>query len=232
MKFKNYRNSYQGWQRFGNEDQEMFSRHHRDGSRGGFGGRGEGKRRFFERGEFKYALLELLTYAPMHGYQLIKAMEEKTGGLYTPSAGSVYPNLQLLEDMNLIGFSDEDSKKLYHITDEGKEYLRKRERTDMERPDKLWERPGRHGLSQKNGKSELRELMKEWSEVIYLMAGAAKASQENPSSEQAKAFQELMTQFQVSLKEISASTPNSSIDDTIKPPVDAASLADDNGIDE
>lgn len=96
---------------------EKFLRHRHGGSRGNFGGRGEGKRRFFERGEFKFALLELLALEPMHGYQLIKAMEEKTGGLYTPSAGSIYPNLQLLEDMTFIGCSETDGKKLYHITD-------------------------------------------------------------------------------------------------------------------
>lgn len=130
MRFYNHR-GLQGRhperRRFGYQDgdQDLFLRYRHGNSRGGFGGQGEGKRRFFERGAFKFALLELLASEPMHGYQLIKAMEEKTGGLYTPSPGSVFPNLQLLEDMKLIGCSETEGKKLYHITDEGLAYLGK-----------------------------------------------------------------------------------------------------------
>src|SRR6266516_4862688 len=58
---------------------------------------GEGHR-FFGRGDVKYALLELLRERPMHGYEMIKALEEKSGGFYTPSAGTIYPTLQMLED--------------------------------------------------------------------------------------------------------------------------------------
>lgn len=233
MKFNHYRKSYQGWRRFSGKDEgflELFSRHHRGGSREGFGGRGEGKRRFFERGEFKFALLELLATGPMHGYQLIKAMEEKTGGLYTPSAGSVYPNLQLLEELNLIGFSEEDGKKLYHITDEGKEHLRQREKADPERSENRWERRGRHGQSGRHGKHELREFMKEWSELIYLMAGSAKAAQENPSSRQAKEFRELMTKLQDDLKKIGDSTSapaSAAADESVTPPLKENPLTED-----
>lgn len=143
------------------------------------------------------ALLELLASKPMHGYQLIKAMEEKTGGLYTPSPGSVYPNLQLLEDKNLIGYSEIEGKKLYHITDEGRAYLREKGSAEIR-----WERHGRHRMNGRHGKHELRELMKEWSDVIYLMARAARMAQENPSSEQADRFRELMDEFQENLKNI------------------------------
>lgn len=91
LKFCNQRNRWghnHEWKGFGGSHMEggrsePYLRHRHGGSGGGFGGRGEGKRRFFERGEFKFALLELLSEAPMHGYQLIKAMEEKTGGLYS-----------------------------------------------------------------------------------------------------------------------------------------------------
>src|SRR5262245_17962661 len=64
----------------------------------GFPGFPGGGKRFFGRGDLKYALLELLQERPMHGYEMMKALQERTGGLYTPSAGSVYPTLQMLED--------------------------------------------------------------------------------------------------------------------------------------
>ncbi|MEJ8547097.1 PadR family transcriptional regulator [Brevibacillus borstelensis] len=176
-------------------DQELNLRHRHGGSRGGFGGRGEGKRRFFERGEFKFALLELLASTPMHGYQLIKAMEGKTNGYYTPSAGSIYPNLQMLEEMELVVSSEEDGKKLYHITDKGKECLQER-RSRTVHPEERWKRQGRHRLPDKR---DLHDLMEDWPEVLYLMGKAARAAQEDPASKQASEFKEMMVQLQNSL---------------------------------
>ncbi len=182
---------------------------------GGFGGAGE-RKRFFGRGKFKFALLELLASEPMHGYQLIKGMGEQTGGLYAPSPGSVYPNLQLLEDMQLIGSSEENGKKLYHITNEGRAFLRERGKAGAEPPGHRLEHHGPHRpRSGGIGKHHLRRLMKEWSEVIYLMASAAEAAQEHPSSKQAEQFRDLMAKFRESLKEIAASAPNNGMaDDT------------------
>ncbi|TVY09397.1 PadR family transcriptional regulator [Paenibacillus cremeus] len=208
MKFDHHWKSHQGWRGFSRAGdlEERFSRHHRGGGPHGPGGRGEGRRRFFERGEFKFALLELLATAPMHGYQLIKAMEERTGGLYTPSAGSIYPNLQLLEDMSYIGSSEADGKKLYHITEQGIQYLRQSGKTDQKQPEKLWDRRGgRYKLFEKQGKHELRELMKEWSGVISLMASAARGAQEDKTGAKAERFQDLMVSFQTQLNEFLAS---------------------------
>lgn len=213
MRFHNHRScrghhpEHRNW---GCEDttKEMFFKHRHGGSHGGFGGRGEGgKHRFFERGAFKFALLELLESKPMHGYQLIKAMEEKTGGLYTPSAGSVYPNLQLLEDMQLISSSETDGKKLYQITEEGLANLRERGEKEAEHPANRWECQGRHRQSGGHGKRHLRSLMKDWSDVIHLMARAAEAGQENLSSKQTEKFQELMSKLQEDLKDLLASIP-------------------------
>ncbi|BBH20398.1 hypothetical protein Back11_17430 [Paenibacillus baekrokdamisoli] len=89
--------------------------------------RGDRKgKRYFGRGDVKYALLELLTKEPMHGYQMMKALEEQSGGLYVPSAGSIYPTLQMLEDRSLILSQENSGKKIYAITDEGRELLRER----------------------------------------------------------------------------------------------------------
>src|SRR5579863_4637910 len=67
------------------------------GPQGPFGPMGEGQR-FFGRGDVKFALLELLQERPMHGYEMMKALEERSGGFYTPSPGSIYPTLQMLEE--------------------------------------------------------------------------------------------------------------------------------------
>ena len=77
----------------------------------------------FESGEVKYVILRLLKEKPRHGYEIMKALEERVGGWYTPSAGTVYPTLQLLEDQGLVRAVEEDGKKVYHITPEGEAFL-------------------------------------------------------------------------------------------------------------
>ncbi|MFM9977796.1 MAG: PadR family transcriptional regulator [Sphingomonadaceae bacterium] len=95
------------------------------GSRHGWGrgmGRGEGggRRRVFDSGELKLVLLKLIADEPRHGYDLIRAIEERTGGAYAPSPGVVYPTLTLLDDMGLIGETkSEGAKKQFAISDAG-----------------------------------------------------------------------------------------------------------------
>ena len=96
------------------------------GGGGGRRGRGGPFRggRMFEQGDLKYVILQLLEEKPRHGYEIIKALEEKSGGMYTPSAGTVYPTLTLLEDMGYASVATEESgKKIYSITAEGRAYL-------------------------------------------------------------------------------------------------------------
>lgn len=96
-----------------------FGRH-----RGGFGGRMRFAARVFEGGDLKNVLLQLIAEKPRHGYELMKAIEEKLNGAYAPSPGLVYPTLTMLEEMGYATVSTtEGSKKLYTITDEGKKYL-------------------------------------------------------------------------------------------------------------
>ena len=85
--------------------------------------RGRGRRQMFEAGEIKFVILRLLKEKPRHGYEIIKALEEKMAGCYTPSAGTVYPTLQLLEDEGYVRAVDTDGKKVYHVTAEGERYL-------------------------------------------------------------------------------------------------------------
>ena len=90
--------------------------------RGGFGGRGRGGRggrSQANRGDIRAAVLALLTEQPMHGYQIIQELAERTGGAWQPSPGSVYPSLQLLADEGLIASTDQDGRKVFALTADG-----------------------------------------------------------------------------------------------------------------
>jgi DNA-binding PadR family transcriptional regulator len=86
------------------------------GGRRGHRGRGRGR-----RGDVRAAILALLTERPMHGYEMIQEIGERSNGLWRPSPGSVYPTLQLLVDEGLIvATGSEGSKKLFELTDDGR----------------------------------------------------------------------------------------------------------------
>jgi DNA-binding PadR family transcriptional regulator len=80
----------------------------------------------FEAGELRLVILRLLKEQPRHGYDIIKALEERMAGCYTPSAGTVYPTLQLLEDQGLVRAVEADGKRVYHITPAGEALLEER----------------------------------------------------------------------------------------------------------
>jgi DNA-binding PadR family transcriptional regulator len=103
----------------------MHQRHFRHGPRGLYarkhslhrrGGGGPRAR----RGDVRAAILALLAERPMHGYEMIQELEERTGGAWKPSAGSVYPTLQLLEDEGLIRGEEAEGKRRFDLTDEGR----------------------------------------------------------------------------------------------------------------
>ena len=73
------------------------------------------------RGDIRAAILALLAEEAMHGYQIMRELTERTGGIWRPSPGSIYPTLQLLQDEGLVRSEDADGgRKLFHLTDEGK----------------------------------------------------------------------------------------------------------------
>src|SRR6266540_3292714 len=82
-----------------------------------------GRPRRQRRGDIKYVLLELLAEQPRHGYELIKELEQRYAGFYWPSPGSVYPTLQLLEDEGHLTSETIDGKRVYTITDSGRQLL-------------------------------------------------------------------------------------------------------------
>ncbi|WP_217209649.1 PadR family transcriptional regulator [Streptomyces sp. AC550_RSS872] len=84
------------------------------------GGRG-GPRGRARRGDVRASILALLKDRPMHGYEMIQEIAERSGGAWKPSPGSVYPTLQLLEDEGLIVSESEGGKKLFSLTESGRE---------------------------------------------------------------------------------------------------------------
>ena len=118
---------------------------------GGFGGRGfgGGRGRLFDAGDIKLVILKLLSEQPSYGYQLIKTMENRLSGGYTPSAGVIYPTLTLLEEEGLATASTENNKKVYSVTEEGRQYLE----NHKQRLDELFERLEQTGKGFERGRS-------------------------------------------------------------------------------
>ena len=81
----------------------------------------------FRKGVLQYLILKTLSEKPMHGYEIMRSLSEEFGGFYRPSAGAVYPILQMLEDEEYITGREEEGKRIYSITSKGTEYLKKRE---------------------------------------------------------------------------------------------------------
>jgi DNA-binding PadR family transcriptional regulator len=92
-----------------------FFGHHRGG-----GGRGP---KMFDSGAMRYVVLQLISEKPRHGYDIIKELETRAGGSYTPSPGAIYPLLAMLYDMGHVSISHEGAKKLHTITPEGQAFL-------------------------------------------------------------------------------------------------------------
>ncbi|MDN4489589.1 PadR family transcriptional regulator [Demequina sp. SYSU T00068] len=91
------------------------------GGRGGHGGPG-GRRGGRPRGDVRSAILLLLAEQPRHGYELIRAIEERSSGAWVPSPGSIYPTLQALEDEGLVGIETVEGRKTASLTAAGREW--------------------------------------------------------------------------------------------------------------
>ncbi|MBR0654680.1 PadR family transcriptional regulator [Plastoroseomonas arctica] len=85
---------------------------------------GRGGARFFDQGELRLVVLKLIQIKPRHGYEIIKEIEERLAGAYSPSPGTIYPTLTLLEDLGQVAVTPEEGgKKLHTITEEGERVL-------------------------------------------------------------------------------------------------------------
>jgi len=136
----------------------MFARHAFEFERRG---------RMFEKGDFKYVILDILKEKPAHGYEIIRALEDRYYGFYTPSAGTVYPTLQMLEDMGYVKSLEQDGKKVYTITKEGLKFLDEREPS--------WDRIKEHmgGWWWAENRDEMKEVGRELGRIGRIIARKA-----------------------------------------------------------
>ncbi|HTS38787.1 MAG TPA: PadR family transcriptional regulator [Candidatus Solibacter sp.] len=106
-----------------------------------FGGRMGRWGRFFGPGEIRLALLSMLESGPKHGYELMKELETKSGGIYKASAGAIYPALQQLEDEGLVTSDQAAGKRTYALTQAGREELKR----ESETVSQIWRRAEQAG---------------------------------------------------------------------------------------
>jgi DNA-binding PadR family transcriptional regulator len=102
----------------GREQGRGHRSHRHDGGEGWEGRRRGGR---MQRGDIRTAVLAILAEEPGHGYDVIQRLEEKTDGAWRPSPGSVYPTLQLLEDEGLVRSIERDGKRVFEITEPGRQ---------------------------------------------------------------------------------------------------------------
>ncbi len=88
-----------------------------------------------KRGDVKFIVLAALSEKPMHGYDIMRSLEQSHAGRYRPSPGSVYPTLQMLEDGGFVTSEQVDGKRVYTITDSGRELLAQRSAEASDNPD-------------------------------------------------------------------------------------------------
>jgi DNA-binding PadR family transcriptional regulator len=122
-----FRERYKDWTCGDRPHRRHFSGRHRffGGFRGGFmGGPAMRAAKMLASGDLQLVILALLSEKPRHGYEIIKAIEEHSSGIYTPSPGMVYPALTYLEEMGFAASEAEGTKKLYRITEAGAEHLK------------------------------------------------------------------------------------------------------------
>lgn len=167
---------------------------------------GSGKR-YFSRGGVKYALLELLQQENMHGYQMMKALEEQSGGTYKPSAGSIYPTLQMLRDQGFVTASKIDGKKVFEITDEGRAYLLE-ELDNEDNGTQGEERQEQGSTEEEEGRPEgvrrNRRLTPKGKELLHLLKAAERAALTDP--DKAQALRTILHGLLVSLRHITEGT--------------------------
>lgn len=141
------------------------------------------------RGFIEPIILQALSEKPMHGYEIMTHLEQQSHGFWRPSAGSVYPTLQLLEDKGHIASQLEDGKKIYVITDEGKAFLAN---ADQSVPEFWKEKLRQHGGSPFD-RNQLRDIMGNMRNIV----------KQNNADKNAR-LRELLVQFKTDLEQLAA----------------------------
>ncbi len=156
---------------------------------GGFGPFFKG----FERGDIKYLILDLLMEKPRHGYEIIKELESRYCGFYTPSAGTVYPTLQMLEDLDWVKSKEQDGKRVFEITEKGKEELKNRK----QRVESIWDQ-AEHWKSFKL--EDLNDLFEDLAELKKFIRG--KMHSRGLNAEKMKRIRKIVSQAREEILEV------------------------------
>jgi len=114
------------------------------------------------RGQIRTALLAVLAEGPGHGYDVMQNLEDKTGGAWRPSPGSVYPTLQLLEDEGLVRSTERDGKRVYEITEAGRAEATSRVEQDGGTP---WETAGRGSRPGREAREAFGQLFRAFKQI-------------------------------------------------------------------
>jgi len=139
----------------------MFGAHFQDNQR---------QSRLFKKGDLKYVILDIIKDCPSHGYDITTVLEDRFQGLYSPSAGSIYPILQFLENENFVTSCRKDGKNVYTITDEGKRFLKEEKVTTdniKERFRSLW------SCADKKYLQDVRAILNYTSEMRHIIGKIA-----------------------------------------------------------
>lgn len=149
-----------------------------------------GRKGRVRRGDVRTAILTLLGEQPHNGYQLIQAISERSGGVWKPSPGSIYPALQQLEDEGLVWADNSEGKRLFALTQAGEAYVR-------ERPQEA--APPWEGLA-----DETPHALQDFHALLGQVMGAAAMVAQAASPEQLEKARQLMVQTRKSLYQILA----------------------------
>ncbi|MSQ15034.1 MAG: PadR family transcriptional regulator [Dehalococcoidia bacterium] len=167
----------------------MFREIVRDLGRG-WQGRG---RSGFERGDMRYVVLALLEKQPMHGYEIIRELERRFEGTYAPSPGTVYPTLQMLEDMGYVTSVEREGKRVYTINDAGRAHLDE----NSERVDSIWERTGSDSHSQRYSE-DAKQLWQEYG----MLAPTLNMLSRRASPEQAAKMRDILVKARRDMEDV------------------------------
>jgi DNA-binding PadR family transcriptional regulator len=148
------------------------------------GGRGRGRGGRAQRGDVRIAVLLVLKNEPMHGYQVMNAISERTDGAWRPSPGAIYPTIAALEDEGFVTVTVDGGRKLVTITDAGREYIDSNEPETEDPFDVMKDEAG--------GKNDLRSS-------VHQLHGAARAVAESGSDDQLAAALKVIDQAKRSL---------------------------------
>ncbi|MFC2014588.1 PadR family transcriptional regulator [Chloroflexota bacterium] len=124
----------------------------------------------FQRGDFKYIILQYINDKPSYGYEIIRALQERFHSFYTPSPGSVYPTLQMLEEMGYATAIEQEGKKVYTITKEGSKFINKQKefKERVKSQARRWWNP--------DNIDEINEIMSEFERLARLMKDQARTA--------------------------------------------------------